>query len=323
MKLQVIILLHLLIVLQVFGQRVQTILQGNASDSSFYHVARISDNEYWAGGEHGILKSIDSLGNVSTIKFPNLGLDILKIERINDYVYLITANATIYRYNMQQKQFSSKSFPQFNGKCFYDLIGLPNGQIMVCGGTSGIAKGEKQIPRGFIATLDQDMGEVTVVWKSFRRFVWSLLNTGNEGVMAVSFNGIKSKILKSENLKKWRKDSNVKGLVHEIALFDGSIWFSGTKNMRYKRSGIWGEKKKGNDPNIIEQMGCLWSMEKVKTNILMTSYTGEILIYNSVTHQTKHLAVAQGFSLYDMVKVSDSKVLVVGHGKGLYMLNFD
>jgi hypothetical protein len=317
------IFFSLIVALHSYGQKVHTILRGNHSDSSFYHIARIGENEFWAGGEYGILKSVDTLGNVKSINFPNLGLDILKIERINDYVYLITDNATIYRYDILQNKFTSKQFPKFKGKCFYDVIGLPDGQILVCGGTSGIARGDKRIPRGFIAKLDQDLNEIEVVWKSYRKFAWSIVDSGADGILVASFNGLKSRILKTQDLKHWRKATKINGLIHEIAMLDGEIWYSGTKNIHYKKNGIWGQKGNGKTPNIINQTGCLWSMQRVNGSILMTTYTGEILMLNPDNSETELLAVANGFSLYDMEKISDTKVLVVGHGKGLYLVNFD
>jgi len=44
-----------LICSNAFGQKIQTILDGNKSDSSFYHLTKISDNEFWLGGKFGII----------------------------------------------------------------------------------------------------------------------------------------------------------------------------------------------------------------------------------------------------------------------------
>jgi len=323
LKQKILILLFVLPVLNVFGQRVQTILQGSHTDSSFYHVARISDNEFWAGGEHGILKSIDTLGNFKSIPFPHSGLDILKILRVDDYIYIITSNSIICRYDFAAKSFITKQFPKFNGKCFYDLISLPDGRLMVCGGHNGIAQGDIRFPRGFIALLDKDLNEIDVVWKSFRKFVWSLLQVQKDEILAVSFNGFRSRIMKSNNFEQWKKETKVKGLIHEIAQFDDSIWYSGSKNIRYKSIGIWGKKDQRNSPSSTDHTGCLWSMEQFKENVLLASYSGNLITVDTKTSKAELLSIAQGYSLYDMEIISNSKVLVVGHGKGLYFINFD
>jgi hypothetical protein len=307
----------------IFGQRVQTILQGNHSDSSFYHVKRVGVNEFWAGGEHGILKSIDTLGRVRSVNFPNKGLDILKIELVNNYIFLITANAIIYRYDMEKDTFMSREFPQFQGKCFYDLIGLPNGHILVCGGATGIAKGRKKIPRGFIAIMDKDLNHIDIVWSSFRKFVWSLLDLGPEGVVAATFNGLKTKIIETKDLQQWKKNAQVNGLVHELSLIDNNVWYSGTKSIHYKKSGIWGRSKDGKKPNVTEKTGCLWKVGMVNGKIISVTYNGEILKIDPITNNTNPLTIAKGFSLYGIEKISDSKILVVGNGKGAYIVDFE
>lgn len=311
-----------IVALHSYGQKVHTILRGNHSDSSFYHITRIGENEFWAGGEYGILKSIDTLGNVKSINMPSHGLDILKIERINDFIYLITDNATIFRYDINRKEFTSKHFAKLKGKCFYDMIALPDGQILVCGGASGIARGDKAIPRGFIARLDADLNEIDIIWKSFRRFVWSMIDAGDNGVVVASFNGVNTRLLKTNNFKSWKKSAKVNGLVHEISLIDNDIWFSGTKNIRYKKSGIWGRKRNGKKPEVTDNTGCIWSMQRVNGSIVMSTYSGELLILNPKTNESQLLAVSKNNSLYDIEKISETKIFVVGHGKGLYMIDF-
>jgi len=55
----------------------------------------------------------------------------------------------------------------------------------------------------------------------------------------------------------------------------------------------------------------------------LSSYKGLLLVHNPLNRTTQTLAVANGFSLYDMESISDSKFLVVGHGKGLYLVTLD
>ena len=90
---------------KLFGQSVNVVLRGSKSDSSFYHLAKIKNNEFWAGGKYGILRSIDTLGNVSGIPFPNEGHDILKIERVKNHVFILTSNSVVFKYDIEKDTF--------------------------------------------------------------------------------------------------------------------------------------------------------------------------------------------------------------------------
>jgi hypothetical protein len=319
MKHQIQLIFLLLFYSTAFGQKIHTIFQGIESDSSFYHIEKINKNEFWAGGEYGILKKIDSLGNVSTQNFPNEGLNILKILKKENYVFIITDNAVIYRYDILNKMFIKKIFLNFKNKCFYDLIALQNGDLMVCGGTSGIAKGEKKIPNGFIAILDPDLKEISTVWKSRRKFVWSLLELENGNILASTFNGLNTKIIKTENYIDWEKNTRIKGLVHEIVLLTNTIWYSGSRNIHYKENGII--KMKGQKQLLLNKTGCLWSMDVVNGKIISVTANGKLIILDKKTSEIKQIDNSP-FVFYDIEKISESKILVVGHGKGICIIDF-
>jgi hypothetical protein len=307
----------------VFGQKIHVLLQGVSADSSFYHIKKINNNEFWAGGEYGVLKKIDSLGNVSSIGIPNAGIDILKIERVHNYVFIITANAVIYRYDIDKKIFLKKEFPAFKNKCFYDLIALKDGTLLVCGGTSGIAKGEKKTPKGFIATIDQDLKEIKVVWKNYRKFVWSLSDNGTEGVLAVTFNGLNTRIIKTQNLNHWKNKIRIKGLIHEIVSIDNQLWYCGTKNIHYKKDGIIGQAIKGSQQKTVNKTGCLWSLNTVGEKIIAVTQNGELLKMDKTCNGIEQIKTPKNFTLYDIEKISESKILVVGHGKTACMIDFN
>lgn len=307
----------------VFGQKIQLIHQGIESDSSFYHIAKISDNEFWIGGEYGILKRIDSTGNLTKIDFPNEGLDILKIERVQDYVFIITSDAIIYRYNLKKESFLKKEFPKFKNKCFYDMIALANGDLLVCGGASGIAKAKRKMPKGFIATIDQDLNEINVVWKNKRKFVWSLLQTEDQNVLAATFNGISTKILGSKDLKSWNKKVKIKGLIHEITDIKNEVWYCGSKNIRFRKHGIIGQAHKGESRNIIKDTGCLWSLKSVGGKIIAATQSGELLILENKDSDTERITIPKATTLYEIEKISNTKILVVGHGKSIFIVDFE
>lgn len=297
------------------------VLRGSKSDSSFYHLAKIKNNEFWAGGKYGILRRIDTLGNVSSIPFPNEGHDILKIERVKNHVFILTSNSVVFKYNIEKETFIKKDFKGYTNKCFYDLVALSDGQIMVCGGHSDISKGEKRIPNGFISIIDNDLREIKTVWKSYRKFVWSLSIHEHGEVLASTFNGVNTKIIKSKDFKNWDLDSKVKGLVHEIKSINGKIWYSGTKNIKFKETGIFGFV--GGSQNLTEKTGCLWSMEELNGKIVTVSSNGKILIFNKENLKSEELALPKSFSMYDIEKISETKVMVVGHGKSAFIIDLN
>ena len=320
MKHQIQLVILLLFYSNIFGQKIHVISQGIESDSSFYHIEKINENEFWAAGEYGILKKIDSLGNVSSLNFPNEGLNILKILKTEKSIFIITNNAVIYRYDILNKIFIKKTFPNFKNKCFYDIIALQNGKLLVSGGTSGISKGEKKIPKGFIAILDQDLKEINIVWRNYRKFVWSLLELENGNVLASTFNGLNSKIIKTENFIYWKKVTKIKGLVHEIALLDNHIWYSGARSFHYKDDGIFGmiDQKQ----LLLNKTGCLWSMDVINGKIISVTANCKLMIFDKNKSEIEQIKNPFPYTFYDIEKISESKIIIVGHGKSIYIIDF-
>jgi len=320
MKNQIQLVIFLLFYSNIFGQKIHVISQGIESDSSFYHIEKINENEFWAVGEYGIIKKIDSLGNMSSQSFPNEGLNILKIIKKENYIFIITDNALIYRYDILNKIFIKKTFPNFKNKCFYDIIALQNGKLMVCGGTSGISKGEKKIPNGFIAILDYDLEEITIVWRNYRKFVWSLLELENGNILASTFNGLNTRIIKTENYIDWKKDTKIKGLVHEIRFFDNNIWYVGARNIHFKENGIIGMTNQ--KQLLLNKTGCLWSMELINGKIIGVTANCNLTIFDKNKNEIEQIKNLSPYPFYDIEKISESKIIIVGHGKSIYIIDF-
>lgn len=301
------------------GQKIQMIHQGVDSDSSFYNVEKINDNEFWAGGEYGILKKIDTLGNISSINLPNEGIDILKIIKVKKYVFITTADAVIYRYDISKKTFIKREFPKFKNKCFYDIIKLKNGKLLLCGGSTGIAIAKKKIPNGFIATIDEDLNNIVVVWKKKMKFVWSLLESENGGVLAVTFNGLNTELIKSDDLILWKKRTRIKGLVHEITSIDDNLWYCGAKNIQYKKDGIIGSGD--SERKRLKNTGCLWSISEADSGIIAVTQSGELLRIDKVNNDIEYIKTPKTSTLYGFKLISKYKILVVGRGNTLFIVD--
>ena len=300
------------------GQEIQLLLNGTRPDSSFYQIEKIGANEFWIGGEYGILKKVDTLGNVSSLGLPNLGKDIIKIKKVDSFVYLLTADAVIYRYDLVQKSFLTKSFTGFKNKCFYDFVARQDGTLVVCGGATGIAEGKPKIPRGFIATVSPDLSEIKIVWKSLRKFVWALLEEEDQSILAVTFNGLNTKVMKSEDLKSWSKVARIKGLVHEINLIDDKIWFSGARSALFKKSGILGTIR--DTFKKIKGTGCIWRLDKINDRIVGVTYSGDLIHIGTEGNVIGRFDIPKYYSLYDLEQMTASKMLVVGRGKTAFIV---
>ncbi len=320
------ILLQILILLFFLNkgnaQTIQNISQGIESDSSFYHITKISNNEYWVGGEYGILKRMDSVGNISAINFPNEGLRILKIEKTNNYVFIATDNAVIYRYDIAKKEFIKKTFEVLKNKCFYDLIVLSDGNLLACGGSTGISKSVKEIPNGFIASMDQDFNNFNIVWNKRFKFAWSLLETNNHEILASTYNGLTSTIIKSEDRTAWKKDTKIKGLIYALYLIDNQIWYCGSKNYHIHKDGIIGSKESKNNRFCFNTSGCIWNMDCWNGKIIASTVSGEVVILNKETSQLSNILIPNTFALYDIQKISNSKYFFIGHGHTIKIVDF-
>ena len=302
-----------------FGQKIHIVHDGIETDSSFYHMAKINDNEYWVGGEYGILKKVDSSGNISHLDYPNDGLNILKIIDVEEYIYIVTANSVIYRYNTEDQTYLKKTFSNFKNKCFYDVISLQDGNLLVCGGTTGIQRESKTIPKGFIAVLDKDLKELDPVWKSYRKFVWSLLELPNGEVLASTFNGFNSKIIRSADHKEWKKDTKIKGLIHELALLDDEVYYSGAKSIRFKEDGIFGIIDR--EQKQLYGTGCLWSMDLVHGNVISVTSNNQLILFDKKNNELRQMDIPISKAMYDIQKISDSKIVVVGHAQSMYIID--
>lgn len=304
------------------GQKIHTLLEGNEPDSSFYHISKISDNEFWVAGKNGVFSVIDSSGNLTRFNLPLNGVNILKIISTKQYVYLASDNAAIFRYHKLSKELVKKEFMEFSGRCFYDLIALENGELIVCGGKTGIAKGEKLIPKGFIGSVDFEKGKIDVIWKSWRKFAWSLYEREPNKLQAATFNGKNSKIIQTSDFVGWKTNSRVKGLIHEIRNLNNRELYCGSKNIKYRKHGVFGSYSEKNKQITLENYGCLWSMDSHENEILAVTQSGDLIRLYTNNQGFSSIKLKNGFAMYDIEKISAGKYLVVGQGKSAFIVDF-
>lgn len=311
--------------MNVHAQKVEALYQGSDIDSSYYDVYQVSDNDIWLGGEYGVLKRLHKDGTLSNISIPNNGSNILKFLRLGDYVYISADHGTIYKYNLQTTTCTRTEFPAFKHRCFYDLSYDNAGNLIVCGGSSGIGRGKKRIPNGFIAKVDTSLKhQPEVIWKNTRKFVWALTQEGDNGFAAAVFNGVSTSIyhhlsLSSAELSKGRK---IKGLVHALRMIDGELAYSGCRSIRYHKSGIWGFENSVASHQIIEKAGIICNLVKMNGTIYGFSQQG--ILYSLSGNTAQALLQADNASaFYEALPIDDSTLLLAGHGKSLMKVKLD
>lgn len=302
------------------AQQLQVVSHIPHSDSSLYSIAKVNNNEYWTCGKHGLLKKIDSLGNISSIELAHEGLNILKIVPHKNYLYLLTNNAVIFRYDTISKVFTKKKFSTFKNRCFYDMVPLNNGKLMVSGGATAISKGKKALPQGYIAMVDENLEEIVAVWKSYRKFVWSLLKLESGVVLASTFNGQNSHVITTSNYTNWTRDSKIKGLVYALNELDGNVWYSGAKSIYYKKNGIYGIK--GETQYELKEPGCLWAMAMIKGKLALTTTHGKLLLKDMKTTEITPISTPTPFCIYALHRLSDNKYMLVGNELGIFIVDF-
>lgn len=312
----------LLVIHRGTAQEIETLLRGTSQDSSFYHVERISPNEYWVGGEYGILKKLDTLGQIQNIHLAAEGSHILKIQRWKDFVFLSADNGKLIRYNLTTNEWKIKSYTRFQNRCFYDFTINESGLLVLCGGHSKIAKGKKRLPGGFIALSDTGLTPPKIVWRSGLKFPFNMYQDSGK-ISVWIYNGFHSQIIQSSTCKEWKKSGQkIKGLVHGCISDRDTLLVCGSKSVRYKKSGMLGRISPGKAICYPAETGCIWDYKKLGNKWVALGRSGEISLIELKNPLWKPIRLPEAASLYDAIALSENKLLVVGHGKRLYFVRF-
>ncbi len=314
-----ILLFFLLNVAKSSAQIIEEINIGNDIDSSYYDVYQLAEGDIWLGGEFGVLKRMRTDGSIQSIAYPNNGSNIHKFFRIGDFLYIAADHGTLYKYNLITEHFSRTEFPDFKNRCFYDLTYNNAGKLIICGGSSGIGRGKKRIPMGFVASIDTSLTQdPEIFWKNSRKFVWALSQEGNKGFAAAIFNGTRSTIyhFADANESSIKKGINVKGLIHALNDIDGRLVYSGCRSIQYHKKGIWGFEDDRSSYRTIEKVGIIWNVIQLNSKIYGFTQQGTLLELS----QDSNLIVYQSLNasaFYEALAMNKQTLLLAGHGKSL------
>ena len=315
----------LLKVANVAAQIIEEINVGNNLDSSYYDVYQLASGDIWLGGEFGVLKTMQADGTLKSIAFPNNGSNILKFFQIGNFLYISADHGTIYKYNLLTSKCIKTEFPNFNNRCFYDLTYDNAGKLIVCGGSSGIGRGKKRIPMGFIASIDTSLKtEPEIFWRNTRKFVWALSQEGTHGFAAAIFNGTHSTIYHfSEALpNNLSKGIKVKGLIHALTRIDDRLIYSGCKSIQYNKNGIWGFEDDPKSYSIINNAGIICNVVKINSKIYGFSQQGA-LFELSKDSNLKLYQSKNSTAFYEALAINKQTLLLAGHGKSLIKIVMD
>lgn len=314
-----VLLFFLLNVANSTAQIIEQINVGSDLDSSYYDVYQLAEGDIWLGGEFGVLKRMRTDGSIQSISYPNSGSNILKFFRIGDYLYIAADHGTLYKFNLITEHFSKMEFPNFKNRCFYDLTYNNAGKLIFCGGSSGIGRGKKRIPMGFVASIDTSLKqEPEVIWKNSRKFVWALSQEGDKGFAAAIFNGTRSSIyhFSDANTSSISKGLKVKGLIHALNNIDGRLVYSGCRSIQYHKKGIWGFEDDRSSYRTIEKAGIICNVIKLNSKLYGFTQQGSLLELsndsNSIVYQTPNST-----AFYEALAMNKHTLLLAGHGKSL------
>lgn len=320
--------LFILLCFNLFGynhaisQTIQVIEQGGDVDSSYYDIARVAAGEYWIGGEFGVLKKMNEQGQLSTISYPSKGVNILRIYAHDERIVAAADKGIIYVFNKASASWDVFQFPSFSNKCFYDIQQLEGTKVLLCGGKSGIARGKKVIPEGFIAIYDISRPEIEpeVLWQNKRKFVWTFAKTAQGSIQASVFNGFNSRIYVSLDGKKWDKQEKIKGLVHTLTAVDDTIFYGGCKSIRYDKNAIWGRLGSSQRPVEIENVGFICSLVYTNGRMYGFSQQGHFLVLQSNGANSLH-KTEDKFAMYEAIVTDAGRICLVGHGKNILLID--
>ena len=62
--------------------------------------------------------------------------------------------------------------------------------------------------------------------------------------------------------------------------------------------------------------------ESINSKILFVTQSGELFKIDKNTYEFERINIQKSFTFYDLIKISESKMLIVGHGKTAYIIEF-
>lgn len=298
---------------------VEILQQGYSfADSSYYDIIKV-ENKYWVAGKYGILKAIDSDGHIENINFPNEGLDIYKLENLDNETVLASGDkGRIYIHDLKTKTWQTIKVKNYENACFYNLTVDSQQNIYIGGGNSKIAHSGKTIPNGFVL-MSSDRGQTwNRIYKNVFNMVWCVKrNPFDDKVYGLMYTPNRTKLMVYENGHWVKKQKLGNSIYHEIQ-FESPDKFIATGGWVGKNGRI----NNSNNKTVINNTGLLWSRVKNEKYTLYTGCNGNIILettdQKTITH---HTPLNLAFNLYEAVFIDETTAYVIGSGRTLLKIS--
>jgi hypothetical protein len=319
------ILFSLLAVSSLSAQEIKLIQKGDNHSPSFYDITKIHDNEYWLGGEFGVLSIFDTLGNSKNIDLPFDISHILRIKNHKNKVYISTSDGQMITYCKDSKKFHQYNFNNdYRKYCFYDFIILDNDSVYICGGSKRIASGRIALPNGFILKTSIDFKQIEKIYSSKNKFVWTLFfDEQKKQLLMSSFSvpHMKSTISFTEDGgANWNQMHQVNGIVCNLLRIEDDLWYAGSKNLLYRRNGMIGKIAAGENRQIVKKSGCIYNLAEMNKQLICCNFNGKFISIDVDSRQEVHIPKINSYPLYRSAKISTNKCFIVGHAQTVYLI---
>lgn len=295
--------------------RIQVLKQGKTfKDSSFYDIVPVG-NRFWIGGKYGTLKSSDSLGNLTDVSYPNLHVDIYKIDRFDAQNLIACADqGVIYKHNLAAKTWEVIKVKGYEKSCFYNMAVVNDSTAFVCGGNTAIAHSQKTIPLGFILKSTDRGRTWRKVYSNAFRMVWCVkYNPHNQKVYALMYTPNRTHLYALENDRWQRKQKVGNSIFHEIQ-FENATDFVATGGWIGKKGRIYSNTQK----KVINDAGLIWGRVSNHKYDLYTACNGQIVLDNKTGNYKRFgIKLNDQFSIYEAIFTSDHTALAIGSAQTL------
>lgn len=309
------------------AQVIQCVQIGNTSgDSSYYDIFQKRENEYWIGGKSGILKKYIPGKFPEDVPYPNIGVSILRINRLGERMVLAADKGTLY-FQDPDGEWTVRQIPGYRKYSLYDLLVVDSLTAFVCGGKSKIAVGERTIPFGFIL-VTRDGGNT---WKrvvgSWKSMIWRLhQDSATRQIAALTYSPLGTRVWVSDSLGiKWKPTSvRHPELLHDIAASGCSWKLAGGKSGNLRRTNSCLVESVGSRSKSVPGMpeaGLIWDYAENEHFELATACRGNLLMRDKrKPDEWNCLQLSSGANLYEAVFIGKFEVLIIGSNKSLYRI---
>ncbi len=293
-----------------------------SGDSSYYHVCKISEDEFWAIGKKGIITKFGTSGIAETFSYPNKGVDLLNMVLMDDNNYLLCGDkGFIYQFSKSAQSWNVLQVKGYENSCFYSVCAIDNNTAFISGGRSKIVKSQRVVPLGFILKTEDGGKTWKQVFRSVSGMIWSVkYEKETNQILALVYSPVKTRLIYSADKgMTWKpKEKKIKGLFHDFNISEGKLFLAGGKNGNYRKNGAVRFEK---NIFLFENSGIFWDVEANKTLTIASGTDGNLLI-KKFSEDWKLLKSPVTNNLYEVCFIDEKSAFLVGNNKTILKVEF-